>query len=275
MRIILDNKKDSLDAFVKFIETSNKPLMESQLSGNLIKIGNSSGLSNEFINSIFNPGLSDNKNNKVGPGEVLIGILFNDVRNTPTTGDLLIGNQEVEVKSKDGRFGPQPGRGEFIVPFTSFIAPFVNLKDPQVINNYNNIANSIKVPGVGEEKAKYDMIKHMLASYMFINDKKAVYENIITVLDSIYTSNNSVARSYITQAMLENKERDKLKKGLLKINTVGYLGDKKLIMLNTNLDYTFVTKEKMLEEGGLIDSGKIIPTSNFKFTDAFPNLGLK
>jgi len=168
MNTILANSKESLESFVKFIETSNKPLMESQLTGNLMRIGNSAGLSTEFINSLFNPGLSDNKNNKVGPGEVLIGVLFNDVKNTPTTGDLLVGNQEVEVKSQDGRFGPQPGRGEFIVPFTSFIAPFVNLKDPQIINNYNTVANSIKVPGVNVEKARYDMVKHMIACFFNI-----------------------------------------------------------------------------------------------------------
>jgi hypothetical protein len=270
---IFESNETDLDAFSKFIDSQSKPSLIENTAGNLIRIGNSHGLPTELLTNIFNTKLVDDGGNSVGPGEILLGLLFKDLRNSETVGDLMLGNDKVEVKGDQGRFGPQPGRGEIIAPVTSFVAPF--LARPEQQQQYTALAANIKVPGVASKDANFDMIKHMFASYDLIQDKKAVYDNTVKVLDSIYNRNEPVAANYITQAMIANKEREKIKKALIKINTVGYLGDEKLIIMNPSHNYIFATKENMISSGGLIDQDKIKTKSNFKFNDAFPNLILK
>ena len=270
---IFESSTQELDAFTKFIDTENKPLLAEHKSGNLIRIGNTYGLASGLLTNIFDTELTDDSGNNVGKGEILIGLLFKDVKNSETTGDLLFGSEKVEVKGDQGRFGPQPGRGEVIAPVTTFVEPFIRTQEQ--IQQYLTLAAQIKVPGVAAKDANNDMIRHMFASYDFVQDKKQVYNHIIKKLDSIYNREEPVAGVYVTEAMLANKERDKVRKALVKLNTIGYLGDQKLVMISSEHDYIFVTKENMISTGGLIDQGKIKTKSNFKFTDAFPNLILK
>lgn len=274
---IIEAGEQSVESFINFIQNESKPTILSNLTGNLLDIGTKAGISAEIIKLLSTLNLLDNTNNAVGPGEIAIGLIFSDVRNSSTKGDLELGGKKVEVKGSGGRMGLQPGRSPQTVSPLVFVLPFIK-NNKEALAQYNNIVLNSKYGKRIREKT-YDVIYNMLVSYNFVKDKKSIYENIVEELDKIYSYGNNYAKEYITIPLLESADYLKIKTALFKLYAKGYLEKNKIdgYLINVskdNLDYIVITLQQLLEpETGYIDTGKVV-AENFRFNDLYPGISI-
>jgi len=272
---VLENNEQDVASFTNFIKGTEKPKLLNNLSGNLKDIGQKYNLSPNIIQSLATLSLLDNTSNAVGPGEIAIGVLFEDIKNSSTTGDLELNGKKVEVKGSGGRMGLQPGRSPQTVDSLIFVEPF--LKNKETIDNYKNIVLNSKYGQSVREKAN-DLIYNLVVSYNFVSDKNAVYEHIVKKLDELYGYGARHAREYITKPLLQSADYNAIKKAMFKLYARGYLEKNKidgyLINVNNNLDYIVITLEQLLESGtGYIDTGKLV-VSNFRFKNLYPSINI-
>lgn len=271
---LFDHSEEEIKSLSKFIDKQDKPKILDNSSGNLISIGSSNGIAQSLISTLATVGpLFDSSGNKVGPGEIALGIIFSDLRNSSASGDLELNGQRVEVKASGGRMGPRGSMGGPSIGSTRFITPFVKTREQQA--EYTRIvlgskfAKRVTQPGG-------DLIYNMIASYNFVNDKDAIYNHILDEIDSFYSYGQRLAGSVISKQMLESANYEQLKNGVFKIYVKGYLDRHKvdgyLINIDQKLNYVIGTKDQILTNGGFIDTGKIKLRNNFRFNDLYPGI---
>jgi len=270
---------EDIKRFSAFIDNPNKPQLKDNLSGNLFSIGSKVGVTQKFIQRMSTVEPKDKSSNDVGPGEILIGILFADVFNSPQSGDLAFNGKKVEVKGSDGRFGQQGGRSSQVPRNTIFIEPFIGANNRDQLNKYNGIITSVKYASKARERVN-DLIYNILVSYNFIpNQQNEMYKVIINELDNFYSYKQKFAAEYVTPELLKSNNYEAVKKAIFKLYAKGYLEKNKIdgYLINVskkNLDYAVITLEQLLAPGtGYIDSGKLT-VKNFRFNDLYPNINI-
>jgi hypothetical protein len=260
---ILESTEEEVSSLSKYIDRNDKPSLEQTPKGNYLTIGGGLGISQNLIKILFSlTDLKDPKGSNVGPGEIITALIFNDVTNSLGSGDLLLNNNPLEVKS-GGRFGQQPGRGGPPIAVTSFVSPF--LRTPEQLQQYTTKTS----------KSKFDIVDHIIASYEFITNKQAVLNQIWNILNNIYTPDLLLASKYVTEELIKKKDKIGLKNAIFKLNTEGYVKDKKLLLINEKYDYILTDKDKMVVDNGLIDSGAVKTRSNYRFNELNPNVVYK
>lgn len=270
--------EEDIKRFSAFIDSPEKPQLKNNLSGNLFDIGSKAGLTQSFIKRLSTVEPKDINDNSVGPGEILLGILFMDVFNSPQSGDLAFNGKKVEVKGTGGRFGPRGGMSSFVPRNTVFIEPFIR-NNPDQINKYRGKLSSIKVNSAAREKTN-DLIYNIIASYDFFpNLQDNMYNIIIDTLDNFYSYKQKFAAEYITPELLKSNNYNNIKKAVFKLYAKGYLEKNKIdgYLINVSsktLNYIVITLEQLLAPNtGYIDSNKL-SVKNFRFNDLYPNINI-
>jgi len=276
---IMQLQDQDIKSFASFIDRPEKPSLREYLAGNLLSIGKQYGLTDGFTKRMSSVQPIDKGGNAVGPGEILFGLIFKDVMNSPQSGDLAFNGKKVEVKGTGGRFGQQGGRSSFVPRNTIFIEPFVK-NTPEQMNKYRGILSSIKVGSAAREKTN-DIVYNMLVSYNFIpNMQNDMYNVIIDTLDNFYSYKQKFAAEYITPELLKSNDYNAIKKAVFKLYAKGYLEKNKIdgYLINVsskNLNYIVITLEQLLTPNtGYIDSGKLV-VKNFRFNDLYPNINIQ
>jgi len=261
---ILESSDEELKTFSDFIDKAEKPKLSEATQGNIMSVAKSQGIADSIITNLSSLNeLTDRGGSKIGPGEIAVALLFDDVKNSLTGGDLLMGSSKVEVKKGGGRLGQQPGRGGMALSPTIFIEPFVKNKD--ALSSYV------------QQNSGNDIVKHLIASYKLIAPelKNEAAGYIHKILDSIYAAGKNVASKYVTKEALDKGNYEALKADLLKLNIEGYMKSDYFLFIDNNYNYILADKNSMLMQDGLVDTRKIWLRSNYRFNDLYPGVVLR
>ena len=247
----------NLQKFIDYTK-SQKTYLYDNAAGNIIEIANRIGVHDIFISKILNLTAIDDKGNYIGPGEILFGLLFDDVKNDASTGDLTYCNVPMEVKCRGGRFGDRPSIGNRI-PLDFFIRGLI----PQdQIDLYLSQYSDIK-----------DICTHVRAGFDLCVDKYTFYKNFIKIIDDLYGRGNQITSKYIS---IDDLKSVFLDKKLAKIYIYGKIlskGISHILFIDKNFNYKLLERYDILKDGGLIDD-RTLNVGQFKFNDLYPQVSL-
>ena len=182
--------------------SSNPPVFNSEGDNYYTQIP---GFETDELKSLY----SDMKDSiqgtvSMGPGEAFLSVFFKNISKAKTKGDLLIGNEEVELKSRTGNTGAivaptGVARGDWTKGVKPKVDKFVdNLKlddeQKETLKNYSKSAWPYKIA---------DVVKQ--ASSMGI-DETTIISGIDKVLDSSYAPLNFDTASYIGNGEFNAKQ---------------------------------------------------------------------
>lgn len=245
----------NVDQFINYSKSEQLSLFDN-VNGNIIEIARRAGLADIFINKLLNLTAIDSKGNYIGPGEILFALLFNDVKNDTSTGDLMYNNVPLEVKCRGGRFGDRPSAGNRI-PIDIFVRGIVSKEQ---IADYETRYSDVK-----------DVCSHIRYGFDLCEDKYAFYTNVIKILNEIYGRGNHIASKFIT---IEDLKSSKLANKIAKVYIYGKILSKNIshiIFINKDYNYMLVERYDILKDGGLVDDRTIV-VEQFKFNDLYPQV---
>lgn len=267
-----DSLVDILDRgeFEKYINSENKPSLSIGQVGNVINLVTSGGF-NEYTArraSVFTP--IDEGGSNVGPCEVLLALAFENVTNSTQGGDLMMGDQKLEVKGQGGRFGQQGGRGGPALP----IAPLLDGLDVDNIP----VAKSLEANIIGAYMA-----------FKKNNQEQQFLSNLHNLLKIAYPGGD-VARFFTRDLNYQDPTSRKrgapvsqIRKQLAKLNLQQYsakYGLQNLIFAKGPPrkeptpgvlgDFATFTVDDAIKDNGLIDRG-ILHASSFTMAGLYPN----
>lgn len=260
-----------LDAteFEKYIE-QKKPELRSTRAGNIFEIMAQAGLNTSMIQRISRYTPVDKNGSNLGPGEILLALTFDDVRNSTIGGDLMIGNEKLEVKGQGGRFGQQGGRGGVSFSVDPLFTA-IGVEQPQLYRR--SVIGTEPKPEVNLEvwiRTAYNM-------YESTGKKASFIKNLQSLLKSAYPNGNIanfINDSIDFNAVGTRKQRSPIRLALSKLNYDHYSTSHKtnlfLFINKTRLDFAMFEKEEALKQGGLIDAG-ILKCDAFTVNELFPN----
>lgn len=258
---IFDSSDEDLKKFVEFINTKNDLKFNDHLAGNVAVLARGKGLSDALIDNLSGLNeLRDAGGNSVGPGEVLFAIVFSDVANSMTGGDLVHADKKIEVKKNEGHFGQQSGRGGMKLLKTLFLDPFI--RNPDKLKQIDQ-GLSIRMGDI------------LLASYNAVDNKQEFVSYAIKKLNSIYANNASMAEKYFNDQLFRAGDVKQINIALLKLNADGYIKSDFIMFIDKNYNYVVSTKEDLIKPGGYIDAGKVRTLGNFTINDLYPKIGIK
>jgi hypothetical protein len=213
---------------------------------------------------------SDNAGSNIGRGEIALGILFKDVDNSDTSGDLKWKGTNLEVKGTGGRLGQQGGRSGNVSALELMSHKLLSDVDAEAL---------LDLPNVGV------MSYGLMALYDVANKAGKTDPQIFKViqdgLDSIYYG-QGVAKDYFN-GKADLSDTATVKRNLLKLNVESYMKKNNvgsLLFFNNNLDYLAFSKE---QADSLITSGKLDtstaakpdPSKGFSFNNPYPQIYFK
>jgi len=254
---------DLLDgaAFEGYI-SQKKPDLMTVKSGNIIDITSRSGLDSTMAQRIARFTPIDKTGSNVGPGEILLALTFNDVLNSTIGGDLMIGNNKLEVKGQGGRFGQQPGRGGIAFTFDSLLEP---LKQPPLLDDIVSLEKSIST---------------IYNSFVNEGIMNQFIPRLRKTLSASYPSgnlnyiNNKIDFNNLGTRRGRNVLPGDIRKALAKLNfdhySSKYKTDLFLFVDKNSLDFAMFEKKDALKSGGLIDSNLLL-SSSFSLSTLYPN----
>ena len=208
---------DTLDDFDKIVQAPLRFNVSSTV-GNIYSMG--IPLPEHVIKELFNVTTTDVGGSAVGPGEILLALLFRNISNkTEGAGDLLLNSSKtLELKGSLGRFGSQPGRG----PGTEFVntSLYKYLHDASISYDLEDIflefSNSKQANDLGQ-------------TILFVGDnfikteilsEQEAYEETLSTLKPLYW--NYPINEYLKTDMF-TKDRSDLRKTFCKINAASYM----------------------------------------------------
>jgi len=258
---IFESSDEDLKKFVEFIDSNNDLKFAEHPADNVATLARSKGLPDTLINNLSNLNeLRDAGGNSVGPGEILFAIVFSDILNSVTGGDLQYGDKKVEVKKNGGHFGQQAGRGGMKLLKTLFVEPFI--RNPDKLKQIDKSLN-IRLGDI------------LLASYRAVDNKQEFVNFAIKTLNSIYANNAPLAEKYFNEELFRSGDAKQITNALLKLNTDGYLKSDFVMFIDKNYNYVVSTKEDLIKPDGYIDAGKVKTMGNFTINDLYPKIGIK
>jgi len=254
----------NIDEFIKYIKNP-KTLSSIDVAGNFAsQLGLSSILVRDLIN--IEPG-SDAGGSNVGKIEVFLGLMFSDVDNNVSKGDLNWNGKNLEVKGTGGRLGQQSGRGSDNKETIENAAR--QLLSDEVLEEYLNYLPKIKYSIVYSIKELYEVATSNGKSN---NDVEKVIQ---AALNRAFYDKGVAATYFNTPEDFTNI--DKIKKNLIKVNSRSYA-----IKTNVNTflfcnsssgDYVIVD---MSELDSAIDNVKfdtsVRGVTGYKWYDIAPNM---
>ena len=251
----------------EFIQYIKKPrtLSSLDLSGNFVsQLGLSPNLVEDLIN--IEPG-ADAGGSSVGKAEVFLGLMFSDVDNNVSKGDLNWNGKNLEVKGTGGRLGQQAGRGNDNKETIENAAK--QLLDGEVLDEYVNYLSTIKYSMVFSIKKLYETATENGKS---INDVKKIIQSALN--RAFY--DKGVASMYFNDPS-DFTDPDRVKKNLIKVNSRSYAiktdVNAFLFLNSSNGDYVIVD---MAELDDAIDTQKfdtsVRGVTGYKWYDIAPNM---
>ena len=251
----------------EFIQYIKKPrtLSSLDLSGNFVsQLGLSPNLVEDLIN--IEPG-ADAGGSSVGKAEVFLGLMFSDVDNNVSKGDLNWNGKNLEVKGTGGRLGQQAGRGNDNKETIENAAK--QLLDDEVLDEYVNYLSTIKYSMVFSIKKLYETATENGKS---INDVKKIIQSALN--RAFY--DKGVASMYFNDPS-DFTDPDRIKKNLIKVNSRSYAiktdVNAFLFLNSSNGDYVIVD---MAELDDAIDTQKfdtsVRGVTGYKWYDIAPNM---
>jgi hypothetical protein len=243
---------DSYD-FDEYIKSSQKPSLEKEREGNIFNITNTIGLDERGARAIAQFKPVDAGGSNVGPGEVLLALIFKDVANASEGGDLKLGGESLEVKGQGGRFGQQAGRGgvDFSLQYMIDV-----------------LGENIVLPRVS--------LSHSIATLHSAYSAAGIEQKFIPALTEALKSAypNADFRYLNNVDYTDVSTRGSIRAALLKISltnyTTRYNYNNILFIDKRLLDYAMFSKDDALKDGGLIDQGKLV-SGNVTTKDLYPN----
>jgi len=254
----------NIDEFIKYIKNP-KTLSSIDVAGNFAsQLGLSSTLVRDLID--IEPG-SDAGGSNVGKIEVFLGLMFSDVDNNVSKGDLNWNGKNLEVKGTGGRLGQQSGRGSDNKETIENAAR--QLLSDEVLEEYLNYLPKIKYSIVYSIKELYEVATSNGKSN---NDVEKVIQ---AALNRAFYDKGVAATYFNTPEDFTNIDR--IKKNLIKVNSRSYA-----IKTNVNTflfcnsssgDYVIVD---MSELDSAIDNVKfdtsVRGVTGYKWYDIAPNM---
>ena len=251
----------------EFIQYIKKPrtLSSLDLSGNFVsQLGLSPNLVEDLIN--IEPG-ADAGGSSVGKAEVFLGLMFSDVDNNVSKGDLNWNGKNLEVKGTGGRLGQQAGRGNDNKETIENAAK--QLLDGEVLDEYVNYLSTIKYSMVFSIKKLYETATENGKS---ISDVKKIIQSALN--RAFY--DKGVASMYFNDPS-DFTDPDRVKKNLIKVNSRSYAiktdVNAFLFLNSSNGDYVIVD---MAELDDAIDTQKfdtsVRGVTGYKWYDIAPNM---
>jgi len=262
-------------AFEVYINNTDKPSLANRPGpANMIDIASKLGLDSSIAERVANFQPIDAGGSNVGPGEILAALIFDDVTNSTTGGDLMLGNDKLEVKGQGGRFGQQGSRGGVSLSLDPL------LKD---------LDNKPEFPA----KTGMELILHTVANAYKDEDKANKFiPNLHTLLKQVYPGGNlDYFHDDVDFNELTSRKRPGgvpaihgiIRRNLAKLNLDYYAKEKKvnLLLFTKGVDgktktpgkvgdYALFTVEDALTHGGLIDQG-ILRATAFSPAGLYPN----
>jgi len=254
----------NIDEFIKYIKNP-KTLSSIDVAGNFAsQLGLSSTLVRDLID--IEPG-SDAGGSNVGKIEVFLGLMFSDVDNNVSKGDLNWNGKNLEVKGTGGRLGQQSGRGSDNKETIENAAR--QLLSDEVLEEYLNYLPKVKYSIVFSIKELYEVATSNGKSN---NDVEKVIQ---AALNRAFYDKGVAATYFNTPEDFTNIDR--IKKNLIKVNSRSYA-----IKTNVNTflfcnsssgDYVIVD---MSELDSAIDNVKfdtsVRGVTGYKWYDIAPNM---
>lgn len=254
----------NIDEFINYIKKP-RTLSSLDLSGNFVsQLGLSSDLVRDLIN--IEPG-ADAGGSSVGKAEVFLGLMFSDVDNNVSKGDLNWNGKNLEVKGTGGRLGQQAGRGNDNKETIENAAK--QLLSGEVLEKYLNYLPTVKYSMVFSIKELYEAATSNGKSP---NDVEKVIQS---ALDRAFYD-KGVASMYFNSPT-DFTDPDKIKKNLIKVNSRSYAiktdVNAFLFLNSSNGDYVIVD---MAELDDAIDTQKfdtsVRGVTGYKWYDIAPNM---
>ena len=213
---------------------------------------------------------SDSNGSNIGRGEVALGILFKDVDNSESSGDLKWKGTNLEVKGTGGRLGQQGGRSGNVNVLELMSHKLLSDVDAEALLDLPN--SGVMSYGL---MALYDTAKKAGKA------DQQIFKVIQDGLDSIYYG-QGVAKAYFN-GKADLADTATVKRNLLKLNVESYMKKNSigsLLFFNNNLDYLAFSKE---QANSLINSGKLDtstaakpdPSKGFSFNNPYPQIYFK
>ena len=254
----------NIDEFVKYIKNP-KTLSSIDVAGNFApQLGLSSTLVRDLID--IEPG-SDAGGSNVGKIEVFLGLMFSDVDNNVSKGDLNWNGKNLEVKGTGGRLGQQSGRGSDNKETIENAAR--QLLSDEVLEEYLNYLPKVKYSIVFSIKELYEVATSNGKSN---NDVEKVIQ---AALNRAFYDKGVAATYFNTPEDFTNI--DKIKKNLIKVNSRSYAiktdVNTFLFCNSSSGDYVIVD---MSELDSAIDNIKfdtsVRGVTGYKWYDIAPNM---
>ena len=254
----------NIDEFVNYIKKP-RTLSSLDLSGNFVsQLGLSSTLVRDLID--IEPG-SDFGGSNVGKIEVFLGLMFSDVDNNVSKGDLNWNGKNLEVKGTGGRLGQQAGRGNDNKETIENAAK--QLLSGEILEKYLNYLPTVKYSMVFSIKELYEVATSNGKSS---NDVEKVIQSALN--RAFYDKGEA---SMYFNSPTDFTDPDKIKKNLIKVNSRSYAiktdVDTFLFCNTSNGDYVIVD---MTELDDAIDTQKfdtsVRGVTGYKWYDIAPNM---
>lgn len=242
--------------WVNFIANKSKPLIKQNKIGNLGKIASKFKVNFNNVKRLADFQGTDAGGSNIGPGEILLSVLFADVFNSTSGGDLMLDTGEkIEVKGQKGRFGQQGGRSSQGVAF--------EVLNNQLKNKIVGVEQESQLPltlvvfhGQYKKEGKEAQFLKAVQDFCKTFYPEADYETILK--DPKMFGNKHTAKKVIEKLYVSNY-----------INKYDF--EDLLFLDKSTLNYAMFTPDDLLKKGGYIDTNKI-KIDSIRFNNLYPSL---
>lgn len=250
----------SSDEWINFVTIKEKPLIVKNRVGNIGEIASKYGVEYSSVRTLADFQATDAGGSNIGPGEILLSVVFGDVANSTSGGDLInvSTGSKIEVKGQGGRFGQQGGRSSQGVAF--------DILNAQLQNKITGIEQNMSIPlvlvvfhGAFKREGKEQLFLPAVEKFLQTIYPKADYSSIFTS-PAIFGNKND-ARRAVEKIYVSNY-----------INKYDF--EEILFIDKIDLKYAMFTPDQLLSKNGLIDSGTV-KINSIRFNDPYTTIFYK
>lgn len=224
---------------------------------------------------------ADSGGSATGPAEIAFSLLFKNIKNSSTSGDLEMDGKTVELKGRDGRLGSQSGRGKEMNVKSSFVGQMIKqAADNKTMNEF--ISNKDNINIAYAIFNAYDILVNS-----GIMPKKEFITNVQQGLSDIYFNKSIVVKKYFNNST-KWTSAESIGRQLVKTNLEAYMTkiNNEIIIFHRfretgkspSLDLSFVVIDKSdidsVIDTGVITLGSLRPESSIFWHDTNPSVKL-
>lgn len=247
--------------YLKVLGSNKLPKLADNKVGQLSSIGEKLKIPWEVLEPIHKFEATDAGGSAVGKGEILFALLFKDVTNSTSGGDLMWGSNKLEVKGVRARLGQQEGRGGHGIDEQDFI----NIPN----HNTNWQQQILDASRAGRTGTTYNVASLLSNAVNASNDKKGVVRHFQNILTKLYPKSN-ISSLLPNEKAIQDPEI--AKKTLFKINTDHYINlheIQEILAFDPTSKYIVMNKEEAFKH---IDNDKFKPAGNILMHNWAPNI---